>query len=127
MEQGGARVWNFSSEGGQSDLACFLSAPGSVLTPPVLAGHLLHVCVCVCVSTCMHLWGVGVEGTLPQGIRHPQETLFWKFQSCSTLAPHLSLLTLRSCPDYLVCVPVTRKVIWQGARETEKGRIAQLF
>ena len=52
-KQGGARVWNFSSEGGQSDLACFLSAPGSVLTPPVLAGHLLHVCVCMCVCVCV--------------------------------------------------------------------------
>ena len=62
MEQGGARVRNFSSEGGQSDLVCFLSAPGSVLTPPVLAGHLLHVCVCVCVCKHVHAFVGGGRG-----------------------------------------------------------------
>ena len=126
VEQGGARVWNFSSEGGQSAPACFLSAPGSVLTPPVLAGHLLHACVCVCKH--MHAFvGVGCGGDSAPGNKASSGDLDLEvsvlFNPPSPPEPD----DLEELHDYVLCVPVTRKVIRQGARETEKGRIAQLF
>ena len=70
------------------------------------------------------VWGVGVEGTLPQGIRHPQKTLIWKFQSCSTLSPHPSLMTLRSCPDYTWCV--SQSPGKSSGKEPERQRKAEL-
>ena len=84
----------------------------------------VYVCVCLCVSTCMQVWGVGVEGTLPQGIRHPQETLIWKFQSCSTLPPRPSLMTLRSSHDSTWCV--SQSAGRSSGKEPERQRKAEL-